>query len=706
MHRTAYWLTLFFLSTGATAQTVEISATREQARQLDTAAMTIVGHDELLRYGDQSVAEALKRVPGMTIGGVQGRGGEIRMRGLGNGYTQVLLNGQPVPAGFSIESLAPELIERVEILRVASAELGTQAIAGTINIVLRKVAPRGQREFKLALASNNGDITPDLNAQLSGSGAGWSGAMAAVLVASRVRSSATDDALGRDSAGTPNLLRHTQQSEQENRPSINLTPRIGWTLPSGDTLSVQSFVRLMTLDLRTVSSDRTTLGASTPFPDNQSVFRAHAATVRRDLLWTHQLDDGGRWDIALGRSHFQRRGSNDFEGLAIGFDAGLARLVDSSATEDNVTFGGKFSRALAGAHTVLAGWDAAHGRRTETRLEQVQPGDTVAAGGHEIDTARLDRMALFAQDDWRIAPALSVSAGMRWEWLRTDTQGNVLDAVRQTTHVLSPLVQALFKLSASEQLRAGVTRTFKMPTLTQLALRRYTVDNENSPLSPDQQGNPHLLPERAWGLDLAYERYFGKSAMASASMYARRIDDVTIDRVAQSGRTWISTPVNAGRADTWGFELEAKWPWQAWMPAGPALDLRANMARNWSRVRSIPGPDNRLAGQVPLSASVGFDQRMAALPVTFGASMSFKGGGAARLSERTAAWAGVQRDVGMVALWRMAQNSQWRLSVANLLGQQHLALASFADRSGSVQSLSATPTAATLRLAFEHQLGK
>jgi outer membrane receptor protein involved in Fe transport len=309
-------------------------------------------------------------------------------------------------------------------------------------------------------------------------------------------------------------------------------------------------------------------------------------------------------------------------------------------------------------------------------------------------------MALFAQDDWSVTPALSVSGGLRWETLRTRTEGNVLGEVRQQTPVLSPLVQALYKLSDSQQVRAGVTRTFKMPTLTNLALRRYTVDNNNSPIAPDQQGNPHLLPERAWGVDLAYERYVGKNAMVSASAYARRIEDVTIDRVEKIGGTWISTPVNAGRAGTWGVELEAKFPLN-W----PAVDLRANMARNWSRVDSIPGPDNRLASQVPFSASAGIDHRMAALPVTLGASFNFQGGGPARLSERTGAWRGVQRELGMYALWRPDGQSQWRMSMANLLGEDHLDQASFTDKFGALQTTTTTPTAPTVRLAFEHKFG-
>lgn len=688
MPRHACWFTLFLFSGAAIAQTVEITATRDRARQLDTAAATVVGREELLRYGDQNVADALKRVPGITVGGVQGRGGDIRMRGLGNGYTQVLLNGQPVPAGFSIDSISPELIERVEIMRVATAEQGTQAIAGSINIVLRKSTTRSQREFKAGLAATHGELTPDLTAQASGKGAGWSYTMAGVLVGSRTVSPSADDELGFDAAGALTLRRRTELRQTDIRPSLNLTPRVSWTLPNGDTLSSQNFLRAMKLDLGTSSHDRTSIGQPTPFPDNASMFRAHAETARSDLQWLHLAEDGGRWEVKLGANHFQRRATNTFEGYAPDAAAALVRVVDSSANEDNVTFGGKFSRALDG-HALLAGWDMARGRHTESRLEQA---------ANELYGARMDRLALFAQDDWSIAPALSVSAGLRWEMLRTRTEGNVLDQVVQRTRVLSPLVQALVKLSDSQQLRAGVTRTFKLPTLANLAMRRYTVDNNNSPLSADQQGNAHLLMERAWGLDLAYERYFGKNAMVSASTFARRIDDVTIDRLEQVGATWVSTPVNAGRAHMWGVELEAKFP------LSPAFDLRANAARNWSRVEGVPGPDNRLARQVPLSASIGVDHRMAALPLTLGATFNFQGGGPARQSERTGVWSGAQRELGMVAVLRVDGRSQWRMSVANALGQYHQGQAGFADRSRSLQTTTTTPTSPTVRLAFEHKL--
>jgi len=134
-----------------TTQRVEVRGAGElQARRDALEARVVVGRDELLRQGDSNLADALRRVPGITVSTTGGRGAEIRMSGLGGGYTQVLLNGEPVPPGFSLESLSPELIERVEVSRSPSVDQSAQAIAGSVNIVLRRTARTAQRDIKLA----------------------------------------------------------------------------------------------------------------------------------------------------------------------------------------------------------------------------------------------------------------------------------------------------------------------------------------------------------------------------------------------------------------------------------------------------------------------------------------------------------------------------------------------------------------------------
>src|SRR5690349_12253722 len=154
-----------------TPQQVNVTGTRAndtEQRRLSTASKMVFGREELDRNGDTNLGDILKRLPGVTLGGAPGRGGAVRMRGLGNGYTQILVNGERQPPGFSIESLPPEQVERIEVMRGPVAEHSTQAIAGTINIVLRE----GYRQKDIALRAGDsvtaGLHSPNLSLALPG----------------------------------------------------------------------------------------------------------------------------------------------------------------------------------------------------------------------------------------------------------------------------------------------------------------------------------------------------------------------------------------------------------------------------------------------------------------------------------------------------------------------------------------------------------
>jgi outer membrane receptor for Fe3+-dicitrate len=55
-------------------QKVEIkgSAAKYDARRDDTASKTVVSAEEIQKYGDTSVNDVLKRLPGITVGGAAG----------------------------------------------------------------------------------------------------------------------------------------------------------------------------------------------------------------------------------------------------------------------------------------------------------------------------------------------------------------------------------------------------------------------------------------------------------------------------------------------------------------------------------------------------------------------------------------------------------------------------------------------------------
>ncbi|MBL8335097.1 MAG: TonB-dependent receptor plug domain-containing protein, partial [Rubrivivax sp.] len=146
-------------------QTVEVTATRDndtEQRRQSTAAKIVIGREEIERFGDSTVGEVLRRLPGITMPGPPGRGGPPRMRGLGAGYTQILIDGQRVPPGFSIEQLTPEQIERIEILRAPTAETGARAIGGTINIITREGFKRRINDLRMGFSVENGQVTPGM----------------------------------------------------------------------------------------------------------------------------------------------------------------------------------------------------------------------------------------------------------------------------------------------------------------------------------------------------------------------------------------------------------------------------------------------------------------------------------------------------------------------------------------------------------------
>ncbi|MGE8250927.1 MAG: TonB-dependent receptor plug domain-containing protein, partial [Stenotrophomonas bentonitica] len=147
-------------------ETVQVQGTVYDARREDTATRIVVGAEALRQYGDIGLVDALKRLPGITVGtGAPGRSGTLSLRGLGAGYTQILLNGQKAPAGFDLDSLTPEMVERVEIIRAPTADQRAEAIAGSINIVLAAGARKDSGQLSVAWGNSNGRNTPSVSWQ-------------------------------------------------------------------------------------------------------------------------------------------------------------------------------------------------------------------------------------------------------------------------------------------------------------------------------------------------------------------------------------------------------------------------------------------------------------------------------------------------------------------------------------------------------------
>jgi len=677
-------------------QRVEVTGAYAAQRRDDTAGASIVSRDELLRHGDRSLADALRRVPGMTVTDSGGRGSEISMRGLGRGYTSVLLNGVPLPPGFSIDALTPAMIERVEIIRTASAELSAQGIAGTINIILRRQAARAgnttRNEVRVGADATDGVVAPSGSWQWSGSAGGMDWSLNGAQSRTVQRESWRDMESAFDSADIARLLRHSVTVTDNRSRSTTLSPRLAWKRPGG-TLAWQGFVNLAERTTGNRADEATVLGAATAYPHSGSWLDIRGVMLRSEVTWQQQLADSVKGQARIALQHYPRRSDFDFFATGDGVRGPDVRRVRSDIRESTLTASGKVEIAAAPEHSVTVGWDGEAVVRTQSREER-----DFAAGSHTDDRyrGRIGRAALFIQNEWTVSDAWSLSAGLRGEVLRTMAMPLGGEQVVRRSAVASPLLQSLYKWTPARRLRAGLSRTYKTPAMVDLVPRRYMIDNGNSQTNPDTQGNPDLRPELAWGLDAALEQDIGGDGMVSASVYKRWIGDVNVPLLFEDHGRWVRMPANQGRAQSWGMALEFKAALSA------RWTVRANAARDQSRVAAVPGPDNRLARQKPRSAGAGFDYRYSA-SLALGADLAWQDGGWTRESAAYTVLAAPSRKIDAYAAWRLGNETRLRLSGANLLRRDAVSGAIHRDSTGARLLAERTGSHATLRISLEHR---
>ncbi len=685
-------------------------ANETETRRNATASKMIFGREELDRNGDSSVGEILKRLPGITMGGPPGRGGGggARMRGLGNGYTQMLVNGERPPAGFSLESLAPEQVERIEIMRGPVAEHSTQAIAGTINIVLREGYQQKDVQLKLTDSVEQGLHSPNVSLTAPGK----RGALSWLLNGSLgVNHNRDASATLFEETGAGGALLHDQDRASASDSTTRMAhfaPRLSYRFDNGDTVNFQPFM----VSTSSHGTSSGTLaehvpGAASEYALAQGSSSSSATFMRGFGNLLHKIDADAKIDVKFGFG--AGRTSGDSQRLQ--FDA-LGNLRDSFSTDDHsdnygVSSGGKYTRSLGQGHLLAAGWDAEAGHRTQSALALVDGHAQFAESGADL-TADTARLAGYVQDEWDITKQWGVYLGLRWEGIRTNAS-NAGHDTSTISRVWSPVLHTVWRIPGHEkdQIRASLTQSYRAPQLNDL-IAVPTFSPVNDATRPDRSGNPNLKPELAKGLDLAYEHYIGKSGILSASAFVRQIDNLMrrtlSERQTDQGLRWLSTPTNIGSARTSGIELEAKLQLADLMKDAPNMDLRANYSHFWSSVDGIPGPDNRLDQQARQTANVGLDYRLKKTPLSLGGSYNWTPATQVQTSVSERASSGVKRQFDAYGLWKFTPNTQLRLSANNLLHDDYRSGMAVLANGGAQVSDTATRTFATWSVKLEMKL--
>lgn len=611
------------------AQRVEVLARQGAAdlRRAASVAKQIYGREELDRFGDTNVLDVMRRLPGINIGS-----GGPRMRGLGGGYTQILINGDPAPQGFALDQLSPAQIERIEVLRAPTADTSAQAIAGSINIILKDAPRRSERSGQFGLWKGVDRPVANLNLNIGEAKAPFAFSLPVSLFEWQRENRNSLEKLAAGSDGRPALARQLGHQEVWGY-GFNVAPRLNWKRGDEQSASLQTFAQKGWWNNRTDYTNQILRGS--PLLEDDSRQNGGWQNLRANVTWSNRVADDQRIELRAGLS----RSSGDFDVRNV--KAGVEQLRVVGDNDDRgVTQSGKYSRLLGEAHSITVGWDLEardrDERRTTTRLGQpVLP----EFEGQPFE-ARVRRHALYVQDEWEISPRWQMYLGLRHESIATESRGTTA-TVKNDSRVLSPLWHVTWKLDPKgrDMVRASLTRSYRAPGIGAL-LARPTVSSfytdttrPNDVLLPDRVGNPQLRPELSTGLDIAFEKYTAGGAMWSVGLFHRSISDLvrnvtSLQTVSwASVPRWVSQPQNFSEATTSGIELELRGRAAELVPALPdafkTLNLRGSLNFYRSRVAALPGPDNRLDGQQPWSATFGFDQRISGLPLSIGGNLAF-----------------------------------------------------------------------------------
>jgi iron complex outermembrane recepter protein len=161
-------------TTAPAAQTLEkIEVTGSSIKRIEgegALPVTVITRAAIAQTGVQSLPDLIQALPSMqgfttASASVNGGGGGVQtaaLHSLDEKYTLVLLNGRRVApfntgSGVNLASIPLAAIERVEILSDgASALYGSDAIAGVVNIILRKNSEDGSVELNYNVPEKSG----------------------------------------------------------------------------------------------------------------------------------------------------------------------------------------------------------------------------------------------------------------------------------------------------------------------------------------------------------------------------------------------------------------------------------------------------------------------------------------------------------------------------------------------------------------------
>lgn len=520
----------------------------------------VIAEEEVERFGDATVGDVLRRLPGISFTGPAGVTKDVRLRGLDKGYTQFLINGEPVPSAkqerqIQVDRLPADMIERIEIIHNPSAEYDAHGIGGTINIVLKNRADDLTR-LRAAWGKNGSLDVGDAVAQ-------WSRRFdnLDVILAGSYTVGAEDVIEEKD---TKNNVGAVTKREYKPKPvkktETLLTPRFTWHF-GDDQLVFEPFISAGTEDKRETPEVRNLAGvlqeSTDKSEDKTDTISRLAGRYEGKSAW-------GDWYLK-GGVQYGKEDKDNFEVKRNGAGTITQRKKDDETIdEEQVFLGGGVHLPLGASHRLKAGIETRatdyDKRKTSlTANNATNPLTAAAPGANDVYAIEEDKVSIYLQDEWRLADAHWLTPGMRYERTERKARDRLGNVREGTTIAPNPSLHYRWAIGNNLNLRASAAKTLKMPKFDDV--NPLVTLKAGTTVDPDTAGNAELKPEQATGVEVGVERFFaGNRAVIGANVYVREVKDF-IEKVTRTeGGREVKRPQNVGDARFHGLELDWRVP--------------------------------------------------------------------------------------------------------------------------------------------------
>lgn len=474
----------------------------------------VIDRGRLDRMAANSLGDALRNELTVRLGQDNILGTAVSMQGLGGENVKVLVDGVPVigrqDGNLDLAQLDLTGIERVEVVEgPLSVNYGTNALAGTINLITRKRSNDPASARASAYAEHIGRLN------LTGTATARLGRHDLVLTGGRNAFAGWDPATGGWYDPTPTLADSTRHQQWKPREQLFARLNHRWRGDRWD-LGYKG----------EVFQDRITNRGRPRAPYHETAFDEQYLTHRLDnaVFAEGRLERGRRLSALLAHQRYRRIRNTWFRDLTDLSE----QLVTTPGTQDTSRFTLTNLRATwaSAPDSAWLTWEVGTDLNHETGI-----GDRMAGDGETISD-----LAAFASMELRPWSRLTLRPGLRYAY---------------NTRYEAPLIPSLNLRWApvpSLIVRAAYARGFRAPSLKELHL--FFVD-----VNHDIVGNPDLRPERAHhgsaGLTYRAQREQGTWTAELTGFYNDVADLISLAQVSGTRYTYV----NIGQMRTYGGTL-------------------------------------------------------------------------------------------------------------------------------------------------------